>query len=119
MATEIDIKTKAIEGVADKQIMIFEGSLDATNIESVAQKVDDVLSSGINNIIADFNKLRYLNSTALGHIINFNKKAKNLGGSFVLVNVNENVYEIFDIVGATSILSFFDSADEAISATPS
>ena len=117
MATEINIRTEEIEGSADKRLMIFEGSLDATNIESVAQQVQDILSSGVKNIIADFNKLRYLNSTALGHIINFNKQAKNQGGAFVLVNVNENVYEIFDIVGATSILSFYDSAEQAIAAT--
>ncbi len=116
MATEINIEIQSVESASDKRIMIFEGSLDATNIESVAQKVQDVLGSGVNNIIADFNKLRYLNSTALGHIINFNKMAKNQGGSFVLVNVNENVYEIFDIVGATSILSFYDSAEQALAA---
>lgn len=116
MPTEINIKTHEVPGAANKKIMVFEGSLDATNIESVAQQVQEILSSGVKHIIADFNKLRYLNSTALGHIINFNKQAKNQGGSFVLVNVNENVYEIFDIVGATSILSFYPSADKAIAA---
>lgn len=116
MATEINIETKPVDGSPDKTIMVFDGSLDATNIENVAKKVQEVLSSDVKNIIADFNKLRYLNSTALGHIINFNKQAKAQGGSFVLVNVNENVYEIFDIVGATSILSFYDSAEQALSA---
>lgn len=116
MATEISIQLQEIPSAADKRLMIFDGSLDATNIESVANQVNDLLAAGVKNIIADFNKLRYLNSTALGHIINFNKMAKNQGGSFVLVNVNENVYEIFDIVGATSILNFYDSAEEALAA---
>ena len=116
MATEISIKLETIPNATDKRLMIFDGSLDATNIEGVANQVSELLSSGVKNIIADFNKLRYLNSTALGHIINFNKMAKNQGGSFVLVNVNENVYEIFDIVGATSILNFYSSAEEALAA---
>ncbi|OQY30073.1 MAG: hypothetical protein B6244_02090 [Candidatus Cloacimonetes bacterium 4572_55] len=115
MSTEILIGEKDAE-VPEKIILTFDGSLDATNIEKVSNQVRKVLNSGNKHIIADFSKLRYLNSTALGHIISFSQMSKKKGGSFVLTHVQDNVYEIFDIVGATSILKFYKTSAEALAA---
>lgn len=113
MATDIQITQDDVAGRSDAKIIHFSGSLDATNIQSVSDQVVGLIESGVHNIIADFSDLKYLNSTALGNIIDYNKKASNKGGKFILANVTDNVYEIFDIVGATSLLTFTDTIDEA------
>ncbi|RMH68533.1 MAG: anti-sigma factor antagonist [Gemmatimonadetes bacterium] len=115
MATDIQIVQEDVAGRSDSKIMHFSGSLDATNIQAVSDQIISLLNdSGVVNIIADFEQLKYLNSTALGNIIDYNKRVVQKGGKFILAAVNENVFEIFDIVGATSILNFQDTIDDAI-----
>ncbi len=114
MATDIQIVPEDVAGRSDAKIIHCSGSLDATNIQAVSDQIVSLINSGVCNIIADFGQLKYLNSTALGNIIDYNKKAQAKGGKFILADVTDNVYEIFDIVGATSILTFADSIVEAI-----
>ena len=73
-----------------------------------------MLNEGTLNIVADFEKLRYVNSTGLGILLHFSKSAKEKGGCFKIANVNENVYEIIEIIGATTLLDIYDELDEAI-----
>lgn len=80
------------------------------------EKVCSLFSEGIINLIADFKKLRYVNSTGLGILLHFSKSAKEKGGSFKIANINENVYEIIEIIGATSLLEIYDELEEAIAA---
>jgi anti-anti-sigma factor len=60
--------------------------------------------------------LRYVNSTGLGVLLHFNKSAKERGGCFKIANLNENVYEIIEIIGAASLLDIYDELGEAVAA---
>jgi anti-anti-sigma factor len=114
MESHIDLEYEKIKGKDNAQLVRFVGDLDATNVETVVEKVFNLLNDGFVNIIADFAKLRYVNSTGLGILLHFSKSAKEKGGSFKIANVNENVYEIIEIIGATSLLEIYDELDEAI-----
>jgi anti-sigma B factor antagonist len=82
----------------------------------VLEKICNLFSDGFINIIADFKKLRYVNSTGLGILLHFSKSAKEKNGSFRIANVNENVYEIIEIIGATTLLEIYDEIEEAVAA---
>ncbi len=116
MESQIDLTCEDIPGKADAKLLRFVGDLDATNVESVLEQVCNYFTDGIVNIVADFKKLRYVNSTGLGILLHFSKSAKEKGGSFKIANVNENVYEIIEIIGATSLLEIYDELDEAVAA---
>ena len=49
-------------------------------------------------------------------MLHFSKSAKEKNGSFKIANVNENVYEIIEIIGATTLLEIYDDIDEAVAA---
>jgi anti-anti-sigma factor len=55
-----------------------------------------------------------VNSTGLGILLHFSKSAKEKGGCFKIANINENVYEIIEIIGATSLLEIYDDLEEAV-----
>ncbi len=114
MDTPIDLQISEIEGFSDARIIRFVGDLDATNVELALKEVMDLFESGSTNIIADFKMLRYVNSTGLGILIHISRTAKEKSGSFKIANINENVYEIIEIIGATSLLEIYDSVDSAI-----
>jgi anti-anti-sigma factor len=114
METQIDLEHEDLKGITSARVVRFVGDLDATNVEYVLEKICNMLNEGYINIVADFKRLRYVNSTGLGVLLHFNKSAKEKGGSFKIANVNENVYEIIEIIGATSLLEIYDDLDEAI-----
>ena len=116
MESQIELEYENIHGVSNARLVRFIGDLDATNVETVVEKVFNLLNEGYLHIIADFQKLRYVNSTGLGILLHFSKSAKEKGGSFKIANVNENVYEIIEIIGATSLLEIYDELEEAVAA---
>ncbi|MFP4015129.1 MAG: STAS domain-containing protein [Chitinispirillaceae bacterium] len=116
MESQIELTCENIPGKDNAKLIRVIGDLDATNVDSVREQVDNYFSDGFVNIIADFKKLRYVNSTGLGILLHFSKSAKEKGGSFKIANVNENVYEIIEIIGATSLLEIYDELDEAVAA---
>ena len=114
MESQIDLEYEEIKGHPDTKMVRFVGDLDATNVETVLEKVCNLFNDGFINIVADFKKLRYVNSTGLGILLHFSKSAKEKGGSFKIANVNENVYEIIEIIGATTLLEIFDEIEDAV-----
>jgi len=114
MDQQIKLDFKDIKGHSDAKIVSFAGDLDSTNVETVLEKITTIANDGFVNIIADFSKLRYVNSTGLGILLHFSKISKENGGSFKIANVNENVYEIIEIIGATALLDIFETVEEAI-----
>ena len=116
MESQIQLTCEEIPGKANARLMRFVGDLDATNTDYIMEQIFTYFSDGLVNIVADFKQLRYVNSTGLGILLHFSKSAKEKGGCFKIVNVNENVYEIIEIIGATSLLEIYDELDEAIAA---
>jgi len=116
MDSQIKLEFEDVKDHRDAKLVRFIGDLDATNVETVLEKVFALLCDGYVNIIADFGKLRYVNSTGLGILLHFSKSAQEKGGSFKIANVNENVYEIIEIIGAMSLLQIYDNLEEAMAA---
>ncbi|MCK9181749.1 MAG: STAS domain-containing protein [Fibrobacteraceae bacterium] len=104
-----------IENFPKARLLRFVGDLDSTNAENMSNSVISLLNEGVNAVIADFSRLRYINSTGLGALLFVNKKVKELKGTFKIANVNENVLEIIEIIGADSLLEIHKSLDEALS----
>ncbi|MBN1308475.1 MAG: STAS domain-containing protein [Chitinispirillaceae bacterium] len=116
MESHIELSFEDIRGKQHATLIHFIGDLDATNIELVLEKVFNLINEGTVNIIADFKQLRYVNSTGLGILLHFSKTAREKGGCFKIANINENVYEIIEIIGATTLLEIYDDVDEATAA---
>ena len=114
METKIELNFRDIKNRTDSKVVEFVGDLDATNVERVLEEIIGLLNSGVVHLIADFKELRYVNSTGLGILLHFSKTAKEKGGSFRITNVNEHVYEIIEIIGATTLLDIFENVEEAL-----
>ncbi|MDR3011699.1 MAG: STAS domain-containing protein [Chitinispirillales bacterium] len=114
METQIQITCEEIPGKANARIVRFTGDLDATNVDFTTEQIFSYFGDGIIRIIADFKQMRYVNSTGLGILLHFNKSAKEKGGCFKIVNLNENVYEIIEIIGAASLLDIYEEMSEAL-----
>ena len=114
MESQIQLKYEDVAAKPNAKKVYFIGDLDATNVETVLEHIFNLLAEGYIHIVADFSKLRYVNSTGLGILLHFSKLAKEKGGSFKIACINENVYEIIEIIGATTLLEIYDDAEVAV-----
>lgn len=115
MLANIRLDYKEIDGKNDSKIVSFVGDLDTTNVNAIVDELLKLVNeSGVKNIVGDFEELRYVNSTGIGVLLHFNKIVKDKGGDFILANLNDNVYEIMNIIGATAVLEIYDSLDDAL-----
>ena len=115
MQSQINLTIEPLKNVENACVVHFIGDLDATNVDHVVDGVFELLNQGTIRIIADFSNLRYVNSTGLGILLHFSKTAKEKGGCFKIIHVNENVYEIIEIIGTTTLLELYDSLEDALS----
>jgi anti-anti-sigma factor len=104
--------------IADKPgcfLINLEGDLDSSNAQEVIKYVQNMLTNdGLKHLIADFENLRYINSTGLGAILKISKMLISKEGSFKIANPNESVYEIIEIVGASKLLVIYKTMEDAI-----
>ena len=88
---------------AGKLTLTITGRLDT----STAPKLEDTLKESYDNVtelIFDFQKLEYISSAGLRVLLSA-QKTMNKQGSMKVINVCEEIMEIFEITGFTDILN--------------
>ena len=111
---QIKLDVESIAGSPAARLIRFEGDLDSTNVEMTLGLVTKLLGDAVNQLVADFSRLRYLNSTGLGILLHISKMVRQQEGCFKIARVNENVYEIIEIIGAHTLLDIYDKLEDAI-----
>lgn len=85
----------------DKLIISLEGRLDTTtspNLESEYKKLDE------KNIVLDLKDLNYISSAGLRVLLTMQKEM-NKKGSLEIINVCDDVLDIFEVTGFNDILN--------------
>lgn len=85
-----------------KLTMAISGRVDATTAPELEEKIDEI--GEINELVLDFADVEYISSAGLRVILKAQKLMNTLGG-MKLINVSEDVLEVFDITGFTDILT--------------
>jgi anti-sigma B factor antagonist len=89
----------------------FINAHTARDFESVLQKLID---ANQNNIVINCKDLAYIASAGLGAIMGFIDQIRENSGDIRMCNMNETVFNIFEVLGFTHLYSTFDSEDNAI-----
>jgi len=97
-------------------VVAIDGRLDSSNAGLLEKKITDLLADGEKNLVFDFTAMDYISSAGLRVLLMAVKKSKAEGGKVVLSALTENVKEVFDIAGFTSIFPIFATPAEALGA---
>lgn len=93
------IKTKK-----DNELIIrLEGRLDTVTAPELEAQLKDALD-GVESLVYDMENLEYVSSAGLRLMLT-SQKVMNRQGEMKLINVNDEVMEIFDITGFSDILT--------------
>lgn len=81
----------------------LEGRLDTSTAPALEEELKASLD-GITDLVLDFEKLEYISSAGLRVVLSA-QKTMTKQGQMKLVNVNEEVMEVFEITGFVDILT--------------
>lgn len=107
----MNIETKKENEVT---ILICEGSLDVSHQVDLKEKLADVIDAGHTDVIFDFHKVSFIDSSCLGVLVSLTKKLRETKGDLKLVNLSEDVRSIFQITRLDRVFEIFDNNQNAI-----
>ncbi len=91
----------------------IDGDLDASS----AVQVDDVIQSAFDeeryHILVDCKDLKYISSAGLGVFISHLEDFKSKSGAFVFYHMNDNVYNVFQLLGLHQLFAIVTDETEA------
>jgi anti-anti-sigma factor len=73
-----------------------------------------VINGGTQRLVVDLSQLDYVSSSGLRVFILAAKRLQTVGGKIVLCSMKDQVRQVFDLAGFSSMLSIYGSRDEAI-----
>lgn len=116
---EQDLKRTAhekteFEVLCNMLVIHVNGELDHHNSVFIREKADEIIcQDGIMNIIFDFAKTEFMDSSGIGVIMGRYKKVSGFGGMVGVVNVRKNVEKILLYSGLNKIIRQYDSLKNA------
>ena len=91
-----------IEKRNDVTLMALEGRLDTTTAPELEKAINNE-GEALKNLVLDFKAVNYISSAGLRVLLTAQKKM-NVQGSMELINVSEEVMDIFEMTGFADIL---------------
>ena len=103
--------------VYEKEVAVFvvsvSGSLDSATYQDLEKKVTPFLIDSTKALILDLKGLEYISSMGVSVILRAKKILEDLGGNFMMVNLQPQIKTVFDIVKALPNMCLFESLQEA------
>lgn len=89
------------------------GDLDAHHVKSMEAKFEELAASKPSRVVLDLSALSYVSSSGALCLLTNSRALQEEGSRVVLVKPPGAIYEIFDLLGMTQLLSFAASREEA------
>ena len=99
---------------ADALILALSGKLDAMTAKTFEDKILGVINSGTQRLVVDLSQLEYVSSSGLRVLLLAAKRLQGTDGKIVLCALKDQIRQVFDLAGFSSILPIYGSRDEAI-----
>ncbi|NOY75810.1 MAG: STAS domain-containing protein [Kiritimatiellaeota bacterium] len=106
----MEIDTCERDGVV---FVSLTGRLDANTSSNVTDELEPLASQGA-KILFDLENMEYISSAGLRALLVTAKKIRSVNGKMCLTGLNENVREVFDVSGFSSILDVCGDQAEAL-----
>lgn len=103
----------SIEKQQSCTIISLNGRLDGSTFNQVETTLLKSIDQGERQLVIDCSQLSYISSAGLRVLLVIAKKLKAVNGKMNLSELNENVKEVFDVSGFSSIFSIYATKDEA------
>lgn len=96
-------------------IVVIDGEIDHHTSVEARQRIDKEIDKNlIKNVIFDFHKVKFMDSSGVGVMIGRYKKLQKIGGNVGIVNLSPQIMRVFEISGLFKIIPYYDNTQQAI-----
>ena len=96
-------------------ILALSGKLDATTAKAFENRILTVIDSGAGQrLVVDLAQLDYVSSSGLRMFLLAAKRLQATNGKITLHGLQDQIRQVFDVSGFSSIISIYGSRNEAI-----
>lgn len=108
----LEIAEKNIEGVT---VLELAGPIMVGDDSSrLRDKSREILNRGRSDLVMDFGRVNYIDSTGLGTILAVYTTARNLGANIKLANLSKKFRDQLRVTGLEKVFEIFDQVDGAV-----
>lgn len=88
------------------------GILDGVRTNELRREIGDVVESGADIVLVDFQDVTFMNSSGLGALVAILKGVRSAGRELFICSLNEQVKMIFELTKMNRVFKSFASRDE-------
>jgi anti-anti-sigma factor len=108
----MDIAEAKTNGVV---VLSLNGRVDASNAATLEQKILALIAAGERRLVIDCAQLQYMSSAGLRVLLVAAKRLSN-DGKLGIAALSNQIRDVFDIAGFSSIFQIYHTQDEAVAA---
>jgi anti-anti-sigma factor len=110
----IKISVNYVGARLDIALIIIMGYVDTTTCQELAKVIQELIKRKYYHIITDLRGGTYISSAGWGVFMGEIKNVRDKGGDIKVVQMNPEVFEVFEMLEFNRILNYYDSVEEAI-----
>ena len=95
-------------------VINLAGYLDAHTAPTLENNFTELIDQNQFKIVVNFKELAYISSAGLGVFMAYIEKIRDNKGDIKLANMNDKVFNIFDLLGFPLLYEIFGTEEEAI-----
>jgi len=105
-----------ITRVEENEILILRitGFIDASNINQFERHMHEQIEKGYSKIILDCSEIQYINSSALGIILDIHQLAIKRQGGIKIIDLPRKFEKTFEMLGFTDYFQVFSEEEKAL-----
>lgn len=98
-------------------ILYVEGLIKlGESAEFFSSALENVLKNESTNVIIDFTKIDYIDSTGIGELVGYLGKFTTQNRKLILVNPSERIQKLLKLAKLDAVFKIYNNEDEAIAA---
>jgi anti-anti-sigma factor len=88
------------------------GILDGVSVNQLRREISDLVESGANIVLVDFQDVTFMNSSGLGALVSTLKVMRSAGAELFLCSLSDQVKIIFQLTKMDRVFKTFANRDE-------
>ena len=112
----LDIKLTTIEGDDLSAMAEMTGAIDGNTVPNFQATLEEIKTRGIQRLVLDMSKIKYVNSTGLGSLVKYADTFKSSGGGMALIKVPAKVKIVIEMLGLNAFFDICQDLDAALGA---
>ncbi len=98
----------------DVKVLVVKGFLDTTTAPNFEKTFQEALNNNYYKLIIDLSGVNYISSAGWGIFVGELRRIRESKGNLFLVGMNEEVFEVFELLGFNAIIQSFSDVPTAI-----